>query len=263
MLGVLYSASLVHFREAIMAALAFCLAASAVYVYNDIHDLEQDSLHPYKCSRPLASGALSIPMAITILLFLLVAGLGLGWYISYQLFFILCFYFVLNVCYNHFFKTIFLLDVLCIASGFMLRVLAGTLGIGIHLSGWLMMAAVLLSLLIVSSKRRLEKQFYSKLETRHVLKIYTVSFLDKFIDLSALASFVAYFLYVVIARQASIYFLVTLPFVAIGIARFVFLIRQESRQDDPMVILCRDYTSIINLLCFFILTTVALSVHRP
>ena len=168
--GFFYTPIRGYFVPALLAALAFCLISSAVYIYNDIQDKNEDSLHPHKKKRPLASDYISLTEALALLFLLLIVGLVLGWLISKQLAIILTVYLLVNLAYNHILKLIPILDVLCIAVGFMLRVLAGTIGIGLSISVWLTVAATLLSLFIALNKRRLEIQLGLKHSTRKVLK---------------------------------------------------------------------------------------------
>lgn len=257
-LGVIYSKSLSSLGLAFLAALSFCLIAGAVYIYNDLFDREVDRLHPKKCRRPLANDEISLDAAILTMAGLALAGLLLGWLISSTLAAILGLYLLINLLYNHLFKVIPILDVLSIASGFMLRVFAGTLGIGLPITWWLIITASLLSLFIAFCKRRLEKQMNLYDQTRVVLKKYTIQTLDYLIAMSATGCFVSYLLYTVIAHDQAYYFLLTLPFAAIGLWRFAWLSTQESENDDPITLFFNDNLSRLNLLSFMILTLIAL-----
>ncbi|MDP1602419.1 MAG: decaprenyl-phosphate phosphoribosyltransferase [Legionella sp.] len=257
LLGVFYSGSTKYLPSALLAAFAFCLIASAVYIYNDLQDREEDRLHPHKCQRPLASGEVSLDFALIMLVVLLGSGLLLAWAISSILAALLGVYLLINLAYNHLLKNLPVFDVLCIASGFLLRVLAGTIGIGLPISWWLALTATLISLFIALCKRRLEKQLGLKLETRVVLKKYSPKTLDFLIMATALSSFFAYLLYTIFARDESFYFLLTLPFAAIGLWRFAWLTTRESAVDDPVSLFFNDNLSRLTLFCFFILTLVA------
>ncbi|WP_419420894.1 decaprenyl-phosphate phosphoribosyltransferase [Legionella sp. D16C41] len=258
-LGVIYSGLTSYIVYAFLAALAFCLLSSAVYIYNDLQDREHDRMHPQKCRRPLASGEISLNWALIVLFFLLFVGLFLAWQISTTLVLILSCYLVINLAYNYSLKQIPVLDVICIASGFMLRVLAGTLGIGLPISWWLTSTATLISLFIAFCKRRLEKQLIVHVDTRAVLKKYSQATLDGLIILTAAGSFLSYFLYTILARQESFYFLLTLPFAAIGIWRFAWLSSRTVYDDDPISVFIHDPLSRLNLLVFLSLTWVALA----
>ncbi|HHF7343634.1 TPA: decaprenyl-phosphate phosphoribosyltransferase [Legionella feeleii] len=258
LLGVFYSGSLEYLPDALLAAFSFCLIASAVYIYNDIQDREEDRLHPQKCRRPLASGNVSLPFASSILAILLVGGLLLAGLISINLAALLGLYLLINLAYNHALKNLPILDVLCIASGFMLRVLAGTIGIGLPISWWLTLTATLISLFIALCKRRLEKQLDLTYTTREVLKKYSPRLLDYMINGTAFCCFVAYLLYTIYARDESFYFLLTIPFAAIGLWRFAWVTRRSSDNDDPVSLFLSDNLSRFNSLCFLILTLIAL-----
>ena len=140
LLGVIYSGASLYWPNALLAAFAFCLSSSAVYIYNDLIDREADRLHIYKSLRPLARNEVSLNFAIYLAIVLSIASLSLALLISKQLLILLASYLFINLLYNHGIKNLPGLDVLCIASGFMLRVLAGTVGIGLPFSWWLIIS---------------------------------------------------------------------------------------------------------------------------
>lgn len=258
-LGVIYSELPDYLLSACIAALSFCLLSSAIYIFNDLQDREHDRVHPQKCKRPLASGDISLAFALGLLIFLLITGIMLAWLISSNLTAIVGSYLTINLIYNYSFKQIPILDVLCIASGFMLRVLAGTLGIGLPITWWLTITATLVSLFIAFCKRRLEKQLSLSVETRAVLKRYSQLTLDVSIIITAVSSFLSYLFYTILVRDESFYFLLTLPFVAIGLWRFAWLSTHNSfDDDDPISLFFDDPLSRLNLLCFLSLTLLAL-----
>lgn len=257
--GFFYTPISGYFIPAMLAALAFCLISSAVYIYNDIQDREEDSLHPHKKTRPLANNQVTLLEAVSFLSVLLLVGLTLGWLISKQLALILLIYLAINLAYNHVLKLIPILDVFCIAVGFMLRVLAGTIGIGLELSVWLTIAATVLSLFIALNKRRLELQLGLKNSTRKVLKKYRPLLLNRLIVATGTISFLIYLAYILYARDESFYFMLTLPFAAIALWRFAWLSTQEVENDDPVDVFLKDRLSRINLWCFAILSFMALT----
>jgi len=258
MLGFFYSPTPGYLIPALLAASSFCLISSAVYIYNDIQDRSEDSLHPQKSRRPLVSNQISLPEAVILLFVLLIAGLALGWFISKQLAIILCVYLVINLAYNHLLKLIPILDVVCIAMGFMLRILAGTVGIGLPISIWLTVAATLLSLFIALNKRRLEIQLGLKHSTRKVLKKYHPVTLHLLIVSMGLTTFITYLFYTIYARDESFYFMLTLPFAAFALWRFGWLSKQKINNDDPINVFLGDRLSRLNLYCFVVLTFMAL-----
>ena len=259
MLGFFYTPVPGYFVPALLASIAFCLISSAVYIYNDIQDRTEDSLHPYKCFRPIASDDIAVSEAIFLLFLLLVSGLVLGWVVSKILVFILTVYLMVNLAYNHLLKLLPVFDVLCISLGFMLRVFAGTIGIGVTISNWLIVAATLLSLFIALNKRRLEMQLGLKHSTRKVLKRYNPIYLHWLIVGTGVASFFTYLFYTIYARAESFFFILTLPFVAIALWRFAWLSAQDVENDDPVAVFLSDRLSRINLYCFVILSFMALT----
>ncbi len=258
LLGVVYAGSPGYWGGALLAALSFCLIASAVYIYNDLQDVEEDKAHLQKAKRPLAKGDISIPVAWCMLVLCLLIGLPLGFAISTPLLVILGIYLLINLLYNHWLRRVPFCDVLCIASGFMLRILAGTIGIGLPITWWLTITATLLSLFIALCKRRLEMHLGLKNTKRAVLRKYNPHLLDILIASTASSCFIAYLLYTVYARNEVLYFLWTLPFCAIGLWRFALLTTKDGETDDPVAVFLSDNVSRLNLLCFFSLTILAL-----
>lgn len=261
LLGVIYSGANQYWCDALWATLAFCLSSSAVYIYNDLLDREEDRLHHRKRLRPLASKGVSLDFAVSMALILTLAGLSIGFLISKSLAALLICYLLVNFAYNHGLKNAAGLDVLCIASGFMLRVLAGTIGIGLPFSWWLIWTATLLSLLIALAKRRLEKQLYSRMETRKVLKKYSLKVLDMVIICTAVLTLITYVLYCLVVHKEVGLFLLTLPFATLGLWRFVWLSTQKSDVDDPIVLFLQDWVACTASICFFVLTLLALYSH--
>lgn len=258
MLGFCYTPFPGYFKLAMLASISFCFISSAVYVYNDIEDKSEDQIHPLKRHRPFAMDNISITEAIFALFGVLISGLILAWCISKTLVFILCIYLVINIAYNHFFRLIPGCDVVCIASGFMLRVCAGTIGIGIEISPWLITTATLLSLYIALNKRRLEINLDYKSSIRSVLKKYNETLLNKYIIVNGIATFATYLFYVIFARDQAFYFMLTLPFSAIALWRFAWLTTLKIQNDDPVLVFFADQLSRINLWCFIVLTFMAL-----
>lgn len=259
LLGVFYAQTSGYVLPALFAALAFCLISSAVYIYNDIEDRSEDSQHPRKKHRPLASDLVTVNDAVVLLFLLLILGLVIGWLVSRKLALILCLYLLVNVAYNHVLKLIPIADVLCIAMGFMLRVLAGTVGIGLPISGWLTIESLLLCLFIALNKRRLELQLGFKVTGSQLLGKYNPLLLQRLIIGSGAATFIVYLFYTIYARNQSFYFILTLPFAAIALWRFAWLSNQEISNDDPVSVFLSDRLSRFNLYCFVILSVMALT----
>lgn len=258
LLGVIYSDQSGYWLQALLATIAFCLVASAVYIYNDLHDVDEDRLHPKKSRRPIANEDVSSAQALAVLISLLVLGLFVGFYVSKQLAFILLVYLLINVVYNHWLRAIPICDVLCIASGFMLRIFAGTVGIGLPITWWLTLTATLFSLFIAFCKRRLQMQPDLISARRAVLEKYNPQTLDNLIVITAVSCFFSYLIYTIYVREYIFYFVLTWPFAALGLWRFVSLTSGPSVTDDPVAFFCKDKLSALNLGCFLLLTLMAL-----
>ncbi len=185
-------------EKVLLAALAFALAASAVYVINDLADRKQDREHPEKRHQPLASGAISVGQALLLGGICLVAALTLAWTSSPGVFSIVLAYVVLNVGYSMGLKHVVLLDVFIISSGFMMRLLAGTLGVGIAPSHWLLLCGLVLTLFLGFAKRRAELNVMSGRGGLHrrVLDDYDPVLLDMLIGICAASAIISYSLYI-------------------------------------------------------------------
>lgn len=257
--GVIYARAFDYLGYALIATLAFCLVSSAVYIYNDIQDRLQDSLHPRKRHRLIAREAIPISRALFVLFVLLMSGLALSLFLSTALAAILGCYLWINLAYNHYLKHIVIFDGLCIASGFLLRVLAGTIGIGLPISWYLAITVTLLGLFVAFSKRKLELQLDLDQSTRKVLKKYNLKMLQVFMLISGLACFSSYFFYALYPQKESFFFILTLPFAAFALIRFSWLTSLSNQSDAPINVLMADKVSQFNLFCFIALTLMALS----
>ncbi|WP_018870473.1 UbiA prenyltransferase family protein [Thioalkalivibrio sp. ALgr3] len=270
---------------ATLAFLAFCAMASAVYVLNDILDVEADRRHPTKCRRPLASGAIGIPAARVILSVLVVLALALGLLVSAWVTGLLAGYLVLNIAYSLALKHVVILDVFSIAGGFMLRILAGTLGLGIEPSQWLLLCGLMLTLFLGFAKRRSElaetavtagpapadpapesrddTRGDTRGDTRRVLDDYSTALLDQFIAISAACTVIAYGLYTVspevIALHGTDDLIYTLPFVIYGIFRYLFLLHFRGRGGDTSRDLFTDAHLLVTVVAWLGVTLAVLS----
>ncbi|HEV2613529.1 MAG TPA: decaprenyl-phosphate phosphoribosyltransferase [Gammaproteobacteria bacterium] len=232
----------------LLATAAFCLMSSAVYIYNDIVDLELDSLHPTKKHRPLSSKKISLTTAVLILVVLFVSASGLGFLVSWQAGVILLGYFGLNLAYSHRLKHIVILDVFAISMGFMLRLLAGTVGVGIVPSQWLMFCGLMITLFLGFTKRRAEGKLmgHDLHFTRAILKDYNQIFLDKMIGITASCSIIGYGLYTMSDKTVLAHhtqnLIYTIPFVVYGIFRYLYLLHRERENsgEDMAKDLVRD-----------------------
>ncbi|MBM3367877.1 MAG: decaprenyl-phosphate phosphoribosyltransferase [Betaproteobacteria bacterium] len=228
------------------ATAAFCLGAGAVYAFNDSRDAVADRQHADKCERPVARGAVSQQEAGVLAAVSAACGLALAALAGWAVAAILAAYLVLNLAYTLGLKRLPVLDVVLIASGFMLRLLAGTAGIGIEPSKWLLACGFLLTLLLGFAKRRAELSKLAEDAAQHraVLGRYTTAFLDRAIGVCAAGMALTYALYTVAAETAALHgtgdLILTLPWVLLGTARYLFRLHFRGGGGDPTEELLRD-----------------------
>jgi 4-hydroxybenzoate polyprenyltransferase len=224
---------------ALAAFAAFCLLASAVYVMNDLADREQDRLHPDKRHRPLASGTVSTQAAIALGLACLGGGLALAFTLAGSAPWIFVAYVLLNAAYSAGLKHVVILDVFLVAAGFMLRLLAGTVGIGIAPSQWLLLCGLMLTLFLGFAKRRAELATLLEDSSGHrrVLQHYSTTMLDQFLTLTAAGTVVTYSLYTVsaetVAQHGTTNLMLTVPFVLYGMLRYLYRLHRRGGGGDP------------------------------
>jgi 4-hydroxybenzoate polyprenyltransferase len=236
----------VRLGQALAAFAAFCLLASAVYVMNDLIDREQDRLHPKKKYRPLAAGTVSVAAATGLAAVCLLAGGAIAWLWAGSAPWVFFAYVVLNIAYSFGLKHVVILDVFIIASGFMLRILAGTLGIGIAPSQWLLLCGLMLTLFLGFAKRRAELNALQADSAGHrrVLEHYTAPMLDQFIGIAAAGTVISYALYTVSAETVALHgtrgLIVTLPFVLYGMLRYLWKLHNRGGGGDPAQELLTD-----------------------
>jgi 4-hydroxybenzoate polyprenyltransferase len=250
-----------------LATAAFCAMSSAVYIYNDIVDIDQDRLHPSKKHRPLPSGKISFSAAQLILGILFIAGMSIGLVVSWQAGSILLSYFLLNIAYTHSLKHIVILDVFSISLGFMLRILAGTVGVGIAPSQWLLFCGLMITLFLGFTKRRAEgKLMGNDLHfTREVLNDYNQVFLDKMIGITASCSVIGYGLYTMsdktVLEHHTQNLIYTLPFVVYGIFRYLYLLHRpvENKGEDMAKDLVKDKHLLITFLLWLVSTIILIA----
>lgn len=235
--------------DSVLRALAgfvlLCLASSAVYLVNDLADIEADRSHPVKRKRPLASGALSPPVAIAAAAVLAAVALAGGFALSTTFGEIVLGYGVLNLAYSYGLKHVPIVDVLVVAAGFVLRVAAGVSLIVVErFSPWLYVCMTLLALLIAFGKRRAEIVLLEETAGAHrrVLDGYTLPLLDQLLSIVSAATIVAYSLYTFSAENlpGNHLMMLTIPFVLYGIFRYLHLIHVENEGGSPEELVFTD-----------------------
>lgn len=233
-----------EFWKVALAALAFSLVSSAVYVFNDLKDAPQDRVHPIKKNRPIASGAVGPGRAWGVALILLAAGLGGAWRLGPELLAVLGAYLVLQIVYTLGLKRLALVDVIVIALGFVLRALAGAVVIHVKISPWLLICALMLALFLGLCKRRHEKVNLAGLGTRAALDGYDERLLDLLIAMTAAAALVCYSIYTLwpetVEKFGTPWLGATIPFVVFGLFRYMDLVYRQDQGDRPEHILLTD-----------------------
>jgi HAD superfamily hydrolase (TIGR01490 family) len=231
---------------AVLAAAAFSLTASAIYIVNDFTDRARDRLHPTKRHRPLASGRVTPTAALGLAAVLVLAGGTLAWAAGTNVLALVAFYAVMNLAYSFGLKNVVILDVFIIAAGFMLRILAGTLGIGVPPSQWLLLCGFLLTLFLGFTKRRAEMLALSpeSLAHRKSLSQYGSEMLDKSIGICGAGVIMSYSLYTMNPDTVRIHgttgLIYTVPFVIYGLFRYLYLLHRQRGGTDTSRDLVRD-----------------------
>lgn len=244
---------------AVIAFLLFCLVSSTVYIMNDILDIEKDRIHPKKRFRPIASGAISIKKAEVALFILLAFSMISAFLVSKSLFFILVIYFINNIFYSFKVKNIVILDVISIAFGFILRVIAGGVAIGVSLSGWILLCTFFISLFLGFEKRRNEiiKLEGKANEHRKILDDYSDELLKQFSDITLTCTIIAYAMYTFVAYNTS-YMMITNVFVVYGLFRYKYLSMKKGEGGSPTETILTDKSIIIDVLLWAISSVVIL-----
>ena len=245
--------------QAALAFFAFCCMASAVYVLNDLMDINADREHPIKCRRPLPSGQISLSLAKLLLLGMFIGSILLSLAVSPWVTLFVLIYFAMNILYSWRLKHVVILDVFIISAGFMLRILAGTVGLGIAPSVWLLLCGLMVTLFLGFSKRRsellmLESSGDSSNLTRKVLDDYSPAMLEQFISVTAACTILSFGLYTMspqtIALHGTENLIYTLPFVIYGIFRYLFLLHHKAKGNDTAKDLLTDWHLLVTVLAW-------------
>ncbi|NDF12233.1 MAG: decaprenyl-phosphate phosphoribosyltransferase [Proteobacteria bacterium] len=240
----------VNVIHTIIAVAVFIAASSAVYVMNDICDVKADRKHPKKKHRPIASGEVSVPTAMVLLVALVCAGIYGIRFLPINCAVITTIYILLNIFYSFKLKHIAILDVSLIAVGFVLRVLMGAAAISVDVSPWIILATFLLALFLGFGKRRHEVTTPSGNKTRSSLNEYTAELLDNLINVTCAAALMCYAIYAVdVARTThKVEFVYTVGFVALGLFRYLHFIYVSNKGDSPENAIYQDRLFLLNLL---------------
>lgn len=248
--------NLLFSSELVILFISFNLAASSIYILNDIIDLEKDRLHPEKSKRPLASGHIS-PMEAFVVQGLLVALLITSLFLLKQGWMFVLAYLVLNLAYCFLLKNISIIDVSCISLGFVFRVLAGGSESGVFVSHWMIIMVFLISISMAFAKRRDDLiQDLDKKNIRKSLAGYSIQFLDMAKSISFSITLIAYIMYSISAevmeRIGSDKLYITSFFVFLGIMRYLQIAIVNNKSGSPTDILWKDRFIQVTVICWII-----------
>jgi 4-hydroxybenzoate polyprenyltransferase len=242
------------FWLALAAFAIFCGLSGAIYVINDVADMERDRLHPVKRRRPIASGALPRRLAVALGSLLLVACLGAAFAVSGRFGLVALGYGALLVAYSFGLKSVVIVDVLTVAMGFVLRAVAGAAAVDVEISGWLVICTILIALFLALGKRRHEYLSLRGEAAAHrpILAEYSEGLLDQMIAVVAASTVTAYALYTMspetVAKFHTRLLPLTLPFVLYGIFRYLYLLYRRELGGNPSDLLLSDRALLMNTL---------------
>ncbi len=243
-------------ERAFAAFVVFCAAASATYLVNDVLDREGDRLHPIKRFRPIASGQVSVASALAAAAVIAALALVGAAMIGTAFLVTVVAYVLVTIAYTIYFKHSVILDVMFLAAGFVVRVAAGAVAVGVPASEWIFLCTLLLALFLGFSKRRHEITLLEAgaVNHRRVLEHYSAELLDQMIVIVATSAIVCYILYTVwpstVERFGSNHLVFTVPFVIYGIFRYFYLIHQRHGGGDPTGALLTDRPILLDVLLY-------------
>ncbi len=269
--GIIFSqhlGELPRLLDAISGFLIFCGLSSVIYIFNDLHDIQSDRAHPLKRNRPLASGALPVPVAIAAGIFLAAGSLVWSFAVNWRFGAIAAGYFALMLLYTSVIKHVVILDLLVVALGFVIRAVAGVLAIEnpgetLRITPWFLTCVMFLALFIVICKRRHEILLLSTEAKQHrpVLEHYSEAFLDQMVSLATTATVMSYTLYAILgvrdmpkepgalmspkSHDTMVY---TVPFVLYGVCRYLYLVYKKEEGGAPENLVLQDWSLLINVL---------------
>lgn len=250
-----------YFTTSLRAFITLCFASSFVYIINDIVDREADRAHPEKKNRPIASGEVSVKLALILAAILLVFIVLLMFTFNSTFNISVVVFLILNMFYSFSFKHIVILDVFSIAAGFSLRVLAGAFAIDVEISSWLILTTMFISLFLGVMKRHSELSIAAEntnSNTRKVLQHYSIDFANQMATVAAAGVIICYALYTVAARTITVFgtenLIYTTPFVVFGIFRYMYLVYKFDKGENTTRIMVTDLPMITTVLSYVAVT---------
>lgn len=253
--------------KSLLAFLAFCLASSFGYAVNDILDREKDRQHPEKSRRPIARGAVSVPAASFVAGILLAASIALSIVVNPLVTASIAGYIVLVALYSFVLKRLVIIDVMAIALGFVIRVIAGALAIEVGISNWILLCSLFISLFLGFGKRRNElNSLDDAANHRSVLGNYNIRLLDYMIVASLALTIITYSLYVIdpetVSRLGTDKLVMTLPFVIYGVFKYLYRLHVKQDGSDLADIILRDKGIIIDIVLWLLSIVIILYVEN-
>lgn len=248
----------------IVAILVFCLVSGCTYIINDIRDVENDRKHPKKKLRPIASGALKIPTALTFSLIGIVMGLAAAFWVGPKFLAATLAYLVITLAYSLWLKHIVILDVLTLAGLFVIRAAAGAFAIQVGMSEWLLLCTLLLALFLGLAKRRGEVSAHGTSgSTRAILQEYSIPMLDQLLTIAASSCIMAYTLYSFFSDtgKSHPYLMATIPFVLHGFMRYLYLIHRHGVGETPEATLIEDKPLVATVILYALAAGVTTILH--
>ena len=244
------------FLRTMLAFMLFCMMSGAVYIMNDLHDVEADRAHPGKKNRPIASARLPGKVAVAEYFVLLFAALASSLFLGRLFAICLAAYFIMQTLYTYFLKDMVLMDVFVIAIGFVMRVFVGTVAAGVRASSWLLLCTFMVALFLILCKRRDEKMSLGEGAPTHrkVLAQYDAAFLSHLISVTSACTILCYALYTLAPETVSKFgterLVLTVPFVAFGIFRYMYLVFNCGQGGRPERTLTRDIPTVVNMILY-------------
>ncbi len=245
------------------AFVIFCLISGAIYLINDLADMERDRMHPAKRNRPLASGALKPIVAQVAAALIIGVGLPCSFLLGIEFGAIIVIYTAVMILYSFVLKNIVIIDVMVVAAGFVLRVMGGAAVVQVtRFSPWLYVCTTLLALFIAINRRRHELVLLAENAENHraILQEYSLAFLDELTSLVTATALIAYSFYTFSAPNlpANHTMMLTIPFVMYGIFRYLYLVRAKNLGGAPEDIVLGDRPLLITLLLWGLMSGIVI-----
>jgi len=274
--GELFNTDLL--QKAALAFLVYCMLSSAIYIINDAFDVEKDKMHPFKKFRPLAHGDVSVRLAVLIAVTLILLSFSIGISVNPAFFGSMVVYLLLQISYSAFLKHIAIIDILALAAGYILRVYAGEFATGLHISVWLLLTTISLSLFLAIGKRRGELTLVSKSSATHIeltrksLSHYSERLLDVYASMFATSTFISYTLFTFLEYPSGVrislevlmpeflptflqrkWLMITIIPVVYGLMRYLQDIYEKHEGESPERVFLSDKPLIVTVLTWILL----------